>query len=177
MNRTLFHFSRGEYAASILNNGIKMCRIPLEEGVVMAGICLTEIGDPYEQHWAFPDDSGDCSYRISLRFTISVPESPRLMKWRHFARTFGISPKNYRELTRSGNGHPYKWYVYLDKIPASWITQVWCTKYSRYLNLDEVSNLKGGCITSGQYAHDENCLTEEAARMRSLNKRQFSEKI
>ena len=133
----LYHFTRRDYLASILENGLDKGDVPLSADTGVNGISLTEIPDPGAQRW-----NSFITEKLKYRLTVELQPDPLLMRWKYVPERLRMEKTWWRRLNDMGRGEPYKWWVYFASIPPEKIMEIWDCTQRRSLSKEEMDILR-----------------------------------
>jgi hypothetical protein len=131
----LYHFTRREYLASILNIGLDTGDVPLSPTESVMGISFTEnpSTSPLAQNW-----TTILPQKLGYRLTVELELSDRLMRWRYVPKVIRMDWAWWKRL----DGDPYRWWVFFGVVPTEKIVEVVDTRANRVLSANEVLVLK-----------------------------------
>lgn len=114
----LYHFTRPDYVDSIKQNGLIRGDVPTSPAGGFNAPWLTDDPTASMQDWIVGTDKN------KVRFTISIKQDKNLRKWSDYATSIGMDSAWYKILDKTGGGGSEHWYIFLGRIPASWITDI-----------------------------------------------------
>lgn len=114
----LYHFTRPAYVDSILKNGINRGDVPTTPTEGFQAPWLTSNPEPARQKWVVTTDKNE------VRMTVDVKKQDNLYKWSSYAKAIGMEESWYNTLDYVGGNESDNWYIYLGRIPPSWIIEV-----------------------------------------------------
>lgn len=114
----LYHFTSPVNVDSILKYGINRGDVPTTPSQGFQAPWLTSNSEPAKQKWIAKTDKN------KVRLTINVKKQDRLRKWSSFAKALEMEEWWYNALDYVGGNQSDNWYIYLGRIPPSWIMKV-----------------------------------------------------
>ena len=117
-----YHYTCRLYWPFIETAGIDRGEAPISATKQEQWPNLTVNPDAALQGWT----RGGALDKTAVRITVRIPDAEihRLISFREFADSRGMSRQFYKELDRTGSWGARHWYYYMGTIPTEWFTDV-----------------------------------------------------